>query len=123
MFSDGFAFDEMLGEVKIDQGIAASDKFLIGGPSARVLMGGTVDLNRETQNLQVKVSPHISDSVSLASALVGGPIAVLAMFVAQKLLKDPLDDLIAFRYAITGSWVDPVVAKIVPTSATVRNAE
>ena len=114
VFSDGFAFDEVLGEVKIDQGIAASDKFLISGPSARVLMGGTVDLNRETQNLQVRVSPRVSDGVSIATAIIGGPITALATFVAQKLFKDPLDDLISFKYAVTGGWADPVVTKVVP---------
>ena len=114
VFSDGFAFDEILGEVKIEQGVAASDKFFVSGPSAGVLMSGTVDLNRETQNLQVKVSPRLSDGVSIATAVIGGPIAALAAFVAQKLFKDPLDDLIAFRYAITGGWADPVVTKVVP---------
>ncbi len=113
VFSDGFAFDEILGEVKLDKGVAASDKFLVSGPSAGVLMSGTVDLNRETQSLQVKVSPRVSDGVSIATAVVGGPIAALAAFVAQKLFKDPLDDLIAFRYTITGGWADPVVTKVV----------
>ena len=116
VFSDGFAFDEILGEVKVEQGLASSEKFFIGGPSARVLLNGSVDLNRETQNLQVKVSPHISDSVSLASALLGGPIAALAAFVAQKLFKDPLDELTSFRYTITGNWADPVVTKVVPVA-------
>ena len=116
VFSDGFAFDEVLGEVKIDKGVAASERFLISGPSAQVLMGGTVDLNRETQNLQVKVNPRISDVVSIV-AMLGGPITALATFVAQKLLKDPLDGLISFRYAVTGSWADPVVTKVAaPTS-------
>ena len=123
VFSDGFAFDEMLGEIKIDQGTAASDKFFISGPSAGVLMSGTVDLNRETQNLQVKVSPRISDGVSIATAVIGGPIAALAAFVAQKLFKDPLDDLISFRYAVTGSWADPVVTKIVPPPVQARSPE
>lgn len=117
VFSDGFAFDEIIGEVKIEQGVAASDKFFISGPSAGVLMNGTVDLNRETQNLQVKVSPRVSDGVSIATAVIGGPIAALAAFVAQKLFKDPLDDLISFRYGITGGWADPVVTKIVPPPA------
>ena len=123
VFSDGFAFDEMLGEIKIDQGTAASDKFFISGPSAGVLMSGTVDLNRETQNLQVKVSPRISDGVSIATAVIGGPIAALAALVAQKLFKDPLDDLISFRYAVTGSWADPVVTKIVPPPVQARSSE
>jgi uncharacterized protein YhdP len=111
VFSRGFAFDEILGEVKVDQGIAVTDKLLIAGPAAKILMGGSVDLNRETQNLQVKVSPHVSDGVALATGLLGGPIAALAAFVAQKLLKDPFGDLVAYHYAVTGSWADPVVTR------------
>jgi uncharacterized protein (TIGR02099 family) len=113
VFSDGFAFDEIVSEVNVDRGIAASEKFLITGPSAKVLMGGTVDLNRETQNLQVRVSPSISDGASIATAILGGPIAALAVFVVSKLAKDPLDNLVSFRYTVTGGWADPVVAKVV----------
>ena len=111
VFSDGFAFDEILGEVNIERGIALTDKFLIAGPAAKALMGGTVDLNRETQNLQVRVSPHVSDGVAIAAAIVS-PITALAAYVASKLLKDPLDELIAFKYTVTGSWADPVVTRI-----------
>lgn len=112
VFSRGFAFDEILGEVKVDHGIAATEKFLITGPAATVLMGGSVDLSRETQNLQVKVSPHLSEGVAIATGLLGGPIAALATFVAQKLLKDPFGDLVAYRYSVTGGWADPVVTRI-----------
>ena len=86
-------------------------------------MGGTVDLSRETQNLQVRVSPRVSDGVSIATAVIGGPIAALAAFVAQKLFKDPLDNLISFRYAVTGSWADPVVTKVVPPRMVTRDSE
>ena len=111
VFSRGFAFDEILGEIKVDRGIASTDKFLITGPAAKILMGGSVDLSRETQNLQVKVSPQVSEGVAIATGLLGGPIAALATFVAQKLLKDPFGDLVAYRYNVTGSWADPVVAR------------
>ncbi len=114
VFSDGFAFDEIVSEVNVDRGIAASEKFLITGPSAKVLMGGTVDLNRETQNLQVRVSPSISDSASIATAILGGPIPALVLFVVSKLAKDPLDNLVAFRYTVTGGWADPVVTRVTP---------
>jgi uncharacterized protein (TIGR02099 family) len=118
VFSDGFAFDEIVSEVNVDRGIAASEKFLITGPSAKVLMGGTVDLNRETQNLQVRVSPHISDGASIATAILGGPIPALVLFVVSKLAKDPLDNLVAFRYTVTGGWADPVVTKVTPPART-----
>jgi uncharacterized protein (TIGR02099 family) len=113
VFSDGFAFDEIVSEVNVERGIAGSEKFLITGPSAKVLLGGTVDLNRETQNLQVRVSPSISDGASIATAILGGPIPALVLFVVSKLAKDPLDNLVAFRYTVTGGWADPLVTKVV----------
>jgi uncharacterized protein YhdP len=112
VFSRGFAFDEILGDIKVERGIASTDKFLIAGPAAKVLMGGSVDLSRETQNLQMKVSPHVSEGVAIATGLLGGPIGALAAFVTLKLAKDPFDNLVAFRYTVTGSWADPVVTKV-----------
>jgi uncharacterized protein (TIGR02099 family) len=112
VFGEGFAFDEVLGAVKIDRGIANTDNFRISGPSARVVMSGAVDLNKETQNLRVKVNPHVSDGVSIVGAIAGGPIAGLAAFIAQKLLKDPLDEMTAFHYNVTGTWAEPVVARV-----------
>jgi uncharacterized protein YhdP len=125
VFGDGFAFDEVLGVVKVERGTASTENFRINGPSARVAMSGTVDINKETQNLLVKVNPHVSDGVSIVGALAGGPIAGLAAFIAQKILKDPLDDMMAFNYNVTGNWADPVVTKVAaparPESA--RNSE
>ena len=112
VFSEGFAFEEVLGVIKIDRGIVVTDNFRINGPSARVVMGGSTDINKETQNLRVKVNPHVSDGFSIAGALAGGPIAGVVAFIAQKILKDPLDDLMAFNYSVTGTWTDPVVTKV-----------
>ena len=111
VFSEGFAFDGIVGSVKIDRGIAHTDNFRIAGPSARVIMTGDVDLARETQKLRVRVTPHLSEGVSIAGALIGGPIAGVAAFLAQKILKDPIEQLVSFEYNVTGNWSDPHVAK------------
>ncbi|MGZ8264673.1 MAG: YhdP family protein, partial [Burkholderiales bacterium] len=112
VFSEGLAFDSIIGSLKIDRGIAVTDNFRIQGPSARVVMAGEVDLVRETQKMRVRVTPHISDSVSIAGALIGGPVAGVAAFIAQKVLKDPLEQLVSFEYNVTGNWADPQVAKV-----------
>lgn len=117
IFSDGFAFDDIIGAVKVNRGIATTDNFRINGPSARVVMGGEVDLARETQKIKVRVSPYISDGVSIAGALIGGPIAGVATFLAQKLLKDPLNELAAYEYAVTGTWSDPQIARVDSSAA------
>jgi len=112
IFSEGFAFDAIIGAVKIDRGVASTDNLRIIGPSAAVVMHGSVDLAHETQSLRVRVSPHLSESVSLAGALIGGPVAGVAAFLAQKLLKDPLDQIAGFDYAVAGTWTDPQVTKL-----------
>jgi uncharacterized protein YhdP len=101
-----------VGAVKIGRGIAGIDKFRIQGPAARVIMSGEVDLAQETQKLRVRISPHVSDTFSLAGALVGGPIAGVAAFIAQKVLKDPLDEMASYEYGVTGTWSEPTVKRL-----------
>ncbi|MDZ4099551.1 MAG: AsmA-like C-terminal region-containing protein, partial [Methylophilaceae bacterium] len=71
---------------------------------------GETDLKKETQHLHVKVTPFVSDSVSLA-ALIGGPAVAAAAFVAQKILQDPLNKFAAEEYEIVGTWDKPVELK------------
>ena len=111
IFSDGFAFDGIVSSVRIDRGVASTDNFRMAGPAARVVMTGDVDLVRETQRLRVRVIPHLSEGVAIGASLVGGPVAGVAAFLAQKILKDPIEQLISFEYIVTGSWSDPHVAK------------
>ncbi|MBX3650810.1 MAG: TIGR02099 family protein [Burkholderiales bacterium] len=112
IFSEGLAFDEIVGAIKVTNGIASTDNLRITGPAARINMSGRVDLARETQALRVKINPQLSDTVSVAGALIGGPLAGLAAFVAQKLLRDPLDQIAAYEYDVTGTWSDPLVARV-----------
>jgi uncharacterized protein (TIGR02099 family) len=102
IFSEGFAFDEIVGAIKVVKGVASTDNLRIIGP---------VDLAKETQALRVKVNPQLSDTVSVAGALIGGPVAGIAAFLAQKLLKDPLDQIASYEYDVTGNWADPQVKK------------
>ena len=106
LFSDGFAFDKINATAKIDNGILRSNDFFMTGPAAEAKIKGETNLQKETQNLKVKVRPHVSDGLSLA-ALAGGPIAGAAAFVAQKLLKDPLNKIVQSEYVIVGTWDNP----------------
>ena len=86
-----------------------TDNFRIQGPAARVAMSGEVDLAKESQRLRVRIVPSLSDSVSIAGALIGGPVAGVATILAQKILKDPLDQIFAYEYNVTGTWTEPQV--------------
>ncbi|MGB2833420.1 MAG: YhdP family protein [Methylotenera sp.] len=106
LFSNGFAFDKISGTAKLSQGIMRSDNFTMSGPAADVAIKGETNLQNETQHLHVKVLPHVSDSLSLA-ALAGGPLAGAVAFLAQKILKDPLNKIASSEYEIIGTWDNP----------------
>lgn len=106
LFSNGFAFDKINANVRIDRGVMHSDNFEMTGPAADVTIKGETDLQKEMQQLTVKVMPHISDSFSLA-ALAGGPLVGAVAFLAQKILKDPLNKIVSSEYEIIGTWDNP----------------
>lgn len=111
VLSSGFTFDKISSTANISQGILRSNDFLLEGPVAKIEIKGETDLKKETQHLNVNVTPYISDSVSLA-ALVGGPAVAAAAFIAQKLLKDPLNKFAAEKYIITGTWDNPIETEV-----------
>lgn len=107
IFGSGFTFDKVSANVSIDQGVMRSDDFRMEGPTALIQMRGETDIKTETQHLYVKVTPYISDSLSLA-ALAGGPAVGAAAFIAQRLLKDPINKLAQDEYEIVGTWDKPI---------------
>jgi len=111
VFSDGFAFDSITGTARIDHGQMHSEALNIRGPAAKVLLSGNVNLVAETQDLKVRVQPSVGESIAVG-AMIANPAVGAAVWVAQKVLNDPLDQAFAFEYAVTGGWNDPKVEKI-----------
>ena len=111
VFSEGFAFDSIGGQFAVARGVMETKNLQIQGPSAKVLMSGTVNLAAETQNLRVRVQPAVGESLAVG-AMFANPIAGAVVWAAQKIFKDPLDQAFAFEYAVTGSWADPKVEKL-----------
>lgn len=116
IFSKGFAFDQIGGKFDIGAGVMRTADMKMIGSSARVSMKGQVDLGAETQDLEVKVIPSISDSIAVGTAIVN-PLAGLAALIVGRALSNPIDNLAAFEYRVTGKWEDPVVRKVLRATA------
>jgi uncharacterized protein YhdP len=113
VFSEGFAFDGVTGTATIKDGIATTDNFKMRGVSATVLIDGTADIGKESQNLRVVVIPEINaGAASVAYALAINPVIGVGTFLAQLFLREPLARAFTFEYTITGPWKDPVVTKL-----------
>lgn len=110
IFSDGFAFESISGDVTLERGRARTQDLLIDGPAARIKLGGEVDLDKETQNLKVSVQPSLTNAVALGVAVVH-PVIGAAAYLAQKVLQNPIEKVFSFDYRVTGTWTDPKVEK------------
>ncbi|HWW03748.1 YhdP family protein [Collimonas sp.] len=112
IFSEGFAFDSVVGTASIAQGKARTDNFKMRSVNATVLMDGVADIARETQDLHVAVLPEINAGTASVVALAINPVIGIGTFLAQLFLRDPLMRAFTFEYNITGGWTDPVVTKL-----------
>jgi len=112
VFSDGFAFDEIAGDVHLERGSAYTRDLKMNGPAAKVSMSGVVNLVGESQNLRVNIQPRLEDTLAVAGAIVGGPVVALGALIASKVLKDPIGQAARFEYSVTGTWGEPVITKL-----------
>jgi uncharacterized protein (TIGR02099 family) len=112
VFSEGFSFDFVRGDVAIDQGIASTNNLQMKGVNAAVLMEGKADIARETQNLKVVVVPEINAGTASLVATVINPALGLGSFLAQLFLRQPLMRAATQEFHIDGTWADPRVTKV-----------
>jgi uncharacterized protein YhdP len=112
VFSDGFVFDFLRGDVTIAQGIAATNNLQMKGVNAAVLMDGRADIARETQDVRVVVVPEINAGTASVVAGVINPAVGLGSFLAQLFLRQPLMRAATQEFHVDGTWSDPRVTKV-----------
>jgi uncharacterized protein YhdP len=111
VFSEGFSFDFVRGDVNVKQGLAFTNNLQMKGVNAAVLMEGTADIAKETQNLKVVVVPEINAGTASLIATVINPAIGLGTFLAQYFLRRPLMQATTQEFHIEGTWADPKINK------------
>jgi uncharacterized protein (TIGR02099 family) len=112
VFSEGFEFNSMVGNASIKDGVIRTEDFRIDGSSAKVVLKGSVDLDRETQDIRVRVLPTLGESVSMIGLIAISPAVGIGSLIANKILDNPLDKLVSFEYNVSGTWGNPKVVKL-----------
>jgi uncharacterized protein YhdP len=117
LFEKGFAFDSIDGLFELEGGNAYTNSLLMNGPSAKIDVSGRTGLAEQDYDQQVIVTPALSSSIPVASALFG-PAGVgvgAAIFLGQKMFKSlpkQVDRFLSRQYSITGTWDNPLVERI-----------
>ncbi|HSO05876.1 MAG TPA: YhdP family protein [Pelomicrobium sp.] len=112
IFGKGLVFQQISGDVRLARGVARTENLTVASPSVRVVMNGEVDLVREAQNLRLRVTPEMSGTTALATGILGGPVVGLAALAVSKLFRDPIGQMAALEYNVSGSWTDPQVTRL-----------
>ena len=112
VFSQGFAFDFVRGDVGIQQGVAKTNNLQMSGVNAAVLMDGSANVEDETQDLRVVVVPDINAGTASLIATAINPVVGLGTFLAQMFLRRPLMEAATQEFHIDGTWADPKITKV-----------
>jgi len=112
LFSEGFAFDNVTGDVVIERGVASTRDLRMRSATAAVLMAGRADLKAETQDIDVIIVPEINaGAASLAYAAIN-PVIGISTFLAQLFLRSPLTEAGTREVHVTGTWSAPKVEEV-----------
>lgn len=112
VFSEGFAFDFVRGNVQVAQGLARTNNLQMKGVTAAVLIEGEADVLLEKQDLMAVIIPDLSTgTASLVTTLIN-PVTGITAFLGQFLLRQPLQEAGTRQFRITGTWGDPVIEPI-----------
>lgn len=109
VFGKGLAFDSIEGDFHLADGNATTNNLVIAGPSANISVTGRTGLKAKDYDQEMRVVPHLGNSLPLVGAVVGGPIGAAAGFAVQGLLGKGLNKAASARYRVTGSWDKPVM--------------
>ncbi len=112
IFSDGFAFDFVRGDVRIEQGVAFTNNLQMKGVVAGALIEGTADLAHETQDLKVVVVPEINAGTASLYVATINPLVGLTSYLAQMVLSKPLVRAGTTEFHVDGTWANPRVTKV-----------
>lgn len=117
VFSVGFAFDFVRGDVSIDRGMASTNNLQMSGVNAVVLIDGKSDIAQETQDLRVVIAPEVNAGVaSLLVATAINPAIGLGTFLAQLFLRQPLIEAATKELHIKGTWAEPQITEVKRTA-------
>jgi uncharacterized protein YhdP len=112
VFSDGFSFDFIRGDVNIAQGVATTNNLQMKGVNAAVLMDGHADIAKETQDIRVVIVPEINAGTASLIATAINPAIGLGSFLAQLFLRRPLIEASTQEFHVDGTWADPKITKV-----------
>jgi uncharacterized protein (TIGR02099 family) len=110
LFGEGLAYDQVKGAIKLTDGSAKIERFVIEGVPVRIEIDGRIGLEDEKL-----------DNVVTVTSKTGAPLGVAAL-LAQQLTANAVKGVARRKYSVTGSWDDPVITRLPVESGWLQKA-
>jgi uncharacterized protein YhdP len=114
----GFAYDSIDAKITLLNSQAKIDNFQLEASSSSINLVGQSNIIDESYDIEAKVTPAIGDAVPAATYLAGGGLVGLGVWLIDeqlfdgKLIDKIVDQVVEFKYKITGSWDEPTIKNI-----------
>ena len=112
VLSQGFTFDSLYVTGNFHNGVFSTPKATVFGSAATVLLGGEVDIPRETIDAKAVILPSINAGGPTLALTLVNPAVGIGTFLTQFILQDQLSNIFRAEYDITGSFDEPKLTKI-----------
>ena len=115
-FSDltqkGYSFDELNGDLTIDDGKLYTNDLIFDGSVARISVTGVINIVKQYLDLKLIVTPYLTSSLPIVATLTGGPIAGAVTWAADRLLRKAVGKITSYYFSVKGDWSKPEIDQI-----------
>ncbi len=107
----GLAYDDIKGKATFNQGTLDLTELNLKAPAAKAQVSGAIDLVKSELDLSARITPAIGSTLPAIAAISGvaTPLAGLAAYALMKLVPIVNEDLVTYRYEVTGTFKDPKI--------------
>ncbi|MBI3562730.1 MAG: hypothetical protein HY080_13545 [Gammaproteobacteria bacterium] len=110
-FSRGMSFDEIRGSFEITNGNAITNDLNINSPAAVVAIRGRTGFAARDYDLEVIAVPRVTSSLTMIGCLLSGGATCGWAFFFDRFMGKKIDDSLAKRYSVKGSWEHPLITE------------
>ena len=109
MFQNGYSFDFMKGDFKLQNGDAFTNNMRIEGSVASVTVDGRIGLRTKDYNMRLGVIAHVTSSLPMVATIASGfnPIVGVATWAVEKVVSQSASGVTTYNYQVTGPWDRP----------------
>lgn len=110
LYKTGLAFDSIQGRIHFDNGqLQLTEPLLVEGPSSRLQLAGTIDLQQETIDARLVAALPVAGNLTFLAALATGLPAAAGIYLVSKIFRKQVNQATSVSYTIRGNWDDPVM--------------